>query len=129
MPSELSILRLLCRSPNEVNDKVSPFEMRLHLSERTQDRGSSIGSRRMAARAAAYLEARGRNDPSRLPLAPDVRYRENCQTLALGKGLWATATPFEVGRPHFVDVVEPASPAGRPASGATAWFGGGRGED
>ena len=77
----------------------------------------------------AYLEALGRNDPSRLPLAPDVRYRENCQTLALGKGLWATATPFEVGRPHFVDVVEPASPAGRPGAGQIAWFGVVREED
>jgi len=56
-----------------------------------------------------YLEALGRNDPSRLPLSPNVRFTENCQALPLGKGLWATATPFEVARPHFVDVVEPAS--------------------
>ena len=56
-----------------------------------------------------YLEALGRNDPSRLPLSPNVRFTENCQALPLGKGLWATATPFEVARPHFVDVVEPAA--------------------
>src|SRR3989304_5461133 len=56
-----------------------------------------------------YLEALGRNDPSRLPLSPNVRFTENCQTLSLGKGLWATATPFEATRPHFVDVVEPAA--------------------
>lgn len=39
-----------------------------------------------------YLEALGANDPTRLPLADDVRFTENGQELALGKGLWATAT-------------------------------------
>lgn len=39
-----------------------------------------------------YLEALGANDPSRLPVSDDVRFTENGQQLALGKGLWATAT-------------------------------------
>jgi hypothetical protein len=39
-----------------------------------------------------YLEALSSNDPSSLPVSPGVRYTENGQELALGKGLWATAT-------------------------------------
>jgi hypothetical protein len=39
-----------------------------------------------------YLEALGSNDPTRLPVADGVRFTENGQELALGKGLWATAT-------------------------------------
>jgi hypothetical protein len=40
-----------------------------------------------------FLDALGHNDPSRLPATANVKYTENCQTLPLGKGMWATATP------------------------------------
>jgi len=43
------------------------------------------------------LEAVQARDPARLPLAPDLRYTENGQSLRLGKGLWATATPGGIG--------------------------------
>jgi hypothetical protein len=39
-----------------------------------------------------YLAALAANDPSRLPVADGVRFTENGQELALGTGLWATAT-------------------------------------
>jgi hypothetical protein len=45
-------------------------------------------------------------DRARLPLAPDVRYTENGQTLRLGDGLWGTLTGY-AGQP------EPASTAPR----------------
>ena len=43
------------------------------------------------------LEALQARDPARLPVSPDVRYTENGQSLRLGKGLWATATPGGIG--------------------------------
>ena len=39
-----------------------------------------------------YLEALSARDATRLPVTPNVRYTENCQEIALGKGLWATCT-------------------------------------
>ncbi len=39
-----------------------------------------------------YLAALAKNDPSGLPVARTVRFSENGQKLALGRGLWATAT-------------------------------------
>lgn len=39
-----------------------------------------------------YLAALASNDPSGLAVAPSVRFTENGQRLALGRGLWATAT-------------------------------------
>ncbi len=39
-----------------------------------------------------YLAALDVNDPTGLPVSADVRFTENGQELALGKGLWATAT-------------------------------------
>ena len=62
-----------------------------------------------------FLDALGHNDPSRLPTAPGVKYTENCQTLALGKGMWATATPHQPSQ-HFVDVADAES-------GQVAYFG------
>jgi hypothetical protein len=47
---------------------------------------------RLESFADDFLEALGKRDPSLLALGPNVRYTENCQTLAVGKGLWATAT-------------------------------------
>jgi len=40
----------------------------------------------------AYLEALSARDASRLPATANLRYTENCQEIALGKGLWATCT-------------------------------------
>jgi hypothetical protein len=54
-----------------------------------------------------FLDAVANNDPLRLACAPDVKYTENCQPLPLGKGLWATGTPFDRGK-HFLDFSEPA---------------------
>lgn len=42
--------------------------------------------------AARYLAALARNDPASLPLAREVAFTENGQRLALGDGLWNTAT-------------------------------------
>lgn len=39
----------------------------------------------------SYFDAVGSGDPAKLPLADDVRFTENGQALALGRGLWATA--------------------------------------
>jgi hypothetical protein len=50
-----------------------------------------------------YLEALCKRDPSLLTTSPSVRYTENCQTLAMGKGLWATATPGVSYRNYVAD--------------------------
>lgn len=42
--------------------------------------------------AELYLDALAARDPGRLPLHPDFRLTENGQTLALGDGLWGTAS-------------------------------------
>jgi len=39
-----------------------------------------------------YLDALAANDPSRLPVTPNVKYTEDGQRLHLGDGLWNTAT-------------------------------------
>jgi hypothetical protein len=39
-----------------------------------------------------YVAALARHDPSGLPLARDVRFTENAQQIAIGEGLWRTAT-------------------------------------
>ena len=39
-----------------------------------------------------YLQALVAHEPASLPLAPGVRYTENGQELALGSGLWGTAS-------------------------------------
>jgi hypothetical protein len=44
------------------------------------------------------LDAMTHRDPARVTLAPTARYTENGQTLAIGKGLWATATAGGGGR-------------------------------
>jgi hypothetical protein len=49
------------------------------------------------------LEAFAVRDPERLPLAMEARYTENCQRLAWGTGLWATATGLGRYRNVFVD--------------------------
>lgn len=41
--------------------------------------------------AERFLDALVNRQPSRVPLAPDVRYTENGVHLAIGDALWATA--------------------------------------
>ncbi|HEX5368297.1 MAG TPA: hypothetical protein VFY10_02680 [Dehalococcoidia bacterium] len=53
--------------------------------------------------ASHYLGALAANDLSQMPVTPDVRYTENGQTLALGKGLWATATGTVTYTLHMAD--------------------------
>jgi hypothetical protein len=50
-----------------------------------------------------YLEALSKRDPSLLATSPGVRYTENCQTLAMNKGLWATATAGISYRNYIAD--------------------------
>jgi len=61
-----------------------------------------------------YLVALAANDPAGLPLAPGARFTENGRRLALGEGLWRTAS----GIPgHDYAYVEDES------EGQLAWFG------
>jgi hypothetical protein len=51
-----------------------------------------------------YLEAFVARDPSRLPLAPNVTFVENNQSLAIGDGTWRTVTGLGGYRHDFIDV-------------------------
>jgi hypothetical protein len=53
--------------------------------------------------ANGYIEALGARDPSRLRLTNDARFTENCQHIALGTALWATATGPGKYRFFFAD--------------------------
>ena len=46
----------------------------------------------LAGIADAYLAAVAAHDPSAAPMAPDARFTENTQVLAVGDGLWKTAS-------------------------------------
>ena len=59
-----------------------------------------------------FLDALGHNDPSLLRTAHEVRYTENCQTLPLGKGMWATATPHRPAKLFTVFTEVDAGQAG-----------------
>ncbi len=51
-----------------------------------------------------YLDAMVAHDPSRLPLAQNIKFTENGQELALGDALWATASdPPATYRIYFAD--------------------------
>ena len=50
-----------------------------------------------------YLAAVVAHDPNRLPLAPDARYTENGQELALGDGFWGTASGAGIYKHYFLD--------------------------
>ncbi len=50
-----------------------------------------------------YLEALTTQDAARLPLAENVRFTENGQTLKVGEGLWKAATGVGAFREYFVD--------------------------
>jgi hypothetical protein len=60
-----------------------------------------------------YLEALSAQDPSRLSLTPACRFTENGEELALGQGLWLSATAREPGGQYFAD----------PEAGHVAFFG------
>jgi len=59
------------------------------------------------------LKAMVTHDYSKLPLSPDIRYRENGVELALGDGLWGTATRINDYRVYL----------GNPESGEAGFFG------
>lgn len=42
-----------------------------------------------------YLDSLAAKDPSRLPVTKDVKFTENTETLALGQGLWQTASAIK----------------------------------
>ena len=50
-----------------------------------------------------YLTALAQNDPSRLPLANDVKFVENNQELKVGEGTWRTVTGLGKYRHYFAD--------------------------
>lgn len=60
----------------------------------------------LEALADAYLAALCARDAAHLPVTPNVRYTENCQEIALGKGLWATCTGDLTYRLYFADTEE-----------------------
>jgi hypothetical protein len=53
-----------------------------------------------------YLDAVVLHDTARLPLAPRVRYTEDSKSLALGDGLWKTATARGTFRHDYLDTAK-----------------------
>ena len=51
-----------------------------------------------------YVDAMVAHDPSRLPLAADVRFREDSKDLKLGEGLWKTVTKKGDFRQDYIDL-------------------------
>jgi len=66
-----------------------------------------------------YYAALADGDPGRLPLAADVRFTENGQRIAIGTGLWATATGAADSR--VVMVSEEAYGPGGTAGSVAGW--------
>jgi hypothetical protein len=60
------------------------------------------------------LDAMMARAPGQALLAPNARYTENGQALAIGKGLWATATSGGLGRRAVL---------AEPSAGQAGWFG------
>ena len=54
----------------------------------------------------AYLNALVAQDPSKAPLAPNVRFTEDSKDLKAGEGFWKTATKVGDYRQDFIDVKE-----------------------
>jgi hypothetical protein len=52
----------------------------------------------------AYLNALVAQDPSKAPLASNIRFTENSQDLKIGEGLWKSATALGDYRQDFIDV-------------------------
>src|SRR6185295_8661408 len=53
-----------------------------------------------------YLNALVARDPSKAPLAPNVRFTEDSKDLKIGEGFWKTATRLGDYRQDFIDVKE-----------------------
>ena len=53
-----------------------------------------------------YLNALVAQDPSKAPLAPNVRFTEDSKDLKVGEGFWKTATKVGDYRQDFIDVKE-----------------------
>ena len=53
-----------------------------------------------------YLSALVAQDPSKAPLAPNVRFTEDAKELKIGDGFWKTATKVGDYRQDFIDVKE-----------------------
>jgi hypothetical protein len=53
-----------------------------------------------------YLDALVARDPSKAPLAADVRFTEDSKDLKVGEGFWKTATKLGDYRQDFIDVKE-----------------------
>lgn len=72
------------------------------------------------------LEALRRHDASALPLAPDVRYTENGQHLAIGDGLWRTLSAYADGPAGSSQISPPAYriELAQQDGSQAAWFGG-----
>src|SRR5262249_26458188 len=66
-----------------------------------------------------YYAALAAGDPSRLPLAADARFTENGQRIAIGTGLWATATGAAGSR--VATVSEEADGQDGTAGGVAGW--------
>jgi hypothetical protein len=66
-----------------------------------------------------YYAALAAGDPGRLPLAANVRFTENGQRIAIGTGLWATATHAADSR--VVTVSEEAYGPGGTAGSVAGW--------
>ena len=54
----------------------------------------------------AYLNALVAQDPSKAPLAANVRFTEDAKELKVGEGFWKTATRIGDYRQDFIDVRE-----------------------
>jgi hypothetical protein len=80
---------------------------------------SGAGLDDLGALAGEYYAALAAGEPARLPLAADVRFTENGQPIAIGTGLWATATG-PVGSP-VVTISEEAYGPGGTAGQVVGW--------
>ena len=57
----------------------------------------------LAGMITQYVDALVEHDPSKLPLADDVRFTENSKALKLGEGLWQTVTAKGEFRHDYLD--------------------------
>jgi len=61
-------------------------------AQRGQAAGAACDRACLIGIADAYLAAVVAHDPKKAPLAPNVTFTEQAQVLAVGEGLWKTAT-------------------------------------
>lgn len=90
-----------------------PFLADTGLAQEGAARGDSCNRACLTERLDAYLDALVANDPAQAPLFAGFRQTENATVVALGKGLWRSATGLgEVDRRYF-----------DPLTGNAAFFG------